>query len=173
MEKYNKEIHITKDTEEIDFHKTISEMMQYVNASNAIKNVQRGIEYVVQIPVKYKDALEKGEVFLNQNSKTGVLWPTLYKKLENGKREFVDNLPIKEEQMIHGDPFESLANSYHNICLQQQISDLAEKMEQTYRIVESIEHGQLDDRIGTLLAGRDQILRALSFESDERITARY
>ena len=34
---------------------------------------------------------------------------------ENGKRKFVDNLPIKPEEIIHGNPFESIAVSYHNI----------------------------------------------------------
>ena len=48
-------------------------------------------------------------------------------------------------------PFQGIAQSYHNIYLQQQINELAEIMNQTYRVVERIEQGQKDDRIGLLL----------------------
>lgn len=41
-------------------------------------------------------------------------------------------------------------------------------MQKTYRAVERIEQGQLDDRIGLMMAGRDQILLAAGMDDAER-----
>lgn len=152
----------------IDADRILMTLIQYANIGDALSHIEKTVEYVVQIPIKHKDAFEAGEVFINQNSKTGVMWPTLYKTLENGKRQFIDNLPIKQEEILHGNPFESIANSYHNLYMQQQINELADLMNQTYRVVERIEQGQKDDRIGKLTAGRNQILYALHLDEGER-----
>lgn len=167
----NKVMHITPETTDINFEDVLAKLTQYVNVADAISHVEKTVEYVVQIPLKYKDAFQTGEVFINQNQKTGVMWPTLYRTLDSGKRQFVDNMPIKPEQITQGNPFESMAISYHNLYMQQQINNLAEIMNQTYKVVERIEQGQLDDRIGRLIAGRDQILLALSSAPENRILA--
>ena len=168
---YGKVMRVTSDTEGVDVDGILAKLMQYANMADALASVEKTVEYVVQIPIKHKDAFQAGEVFLNQNSKTGVMWPTLYKTLDSGKRQFVDNLPIKQEEIIRGNPFESIAISYHNLYLQQQISDLAEIMNQTYKVVERIEQGQMDDRIGLLLAGRDQILLSMHSAPEDRMAA--
>lgn len=161
-------LHVSEDTEGIDLFGIIARLSQYANVTNAITHVQKEMLYVVQIPVKYQKAFDAGDLMMNQNSKTGVLWPTLYEKLDTGKRKFVDNLPIKQEEVIQGSPFESIAVSYHNIYMQQQINELAELMKQTYKAVERIEQGQMDDRIGLLMAGRDQIVLAMHLEGSEK-----
>lgn len=164
-----KKMHITSDTDGININELLSKMFQYANIGDALAHVENSVKYVVEIPLKHKEAFEAGEVFLNHNSKTNVMWPTLYKKLEDGKRQFVDNLPIKQEEFIQGNPFESIAVSYHNLYLQKQINELSEIMNRTYKAVEQIEHGQMDDRIGLLLAGRDQILLSLHFAPEDRV----
>lgn len=164
-----KSLNIASDNK--DYNSILTKLAQYANIADALAHVEKSAKYVVQIPLKYKEAFEAGDVILNQNSKTGVVWPTLYKKLENGKRQFVDNLPIKEEELISGNPFERTAISYHNLYMQQQINDLAETMHQTYIKVERIEQGQMDDRIGLLMAGRDQIVLSMNLPPDERLRA--
>lgn len=154
---YGEVMHVTSKTKGVNFDDILVKLMQYANMADALAHVEKTVEYVVQIPIKHRKAYQAGEVFINQNSKTGVMWPTLYRKLENGKRQFVDNLPIRQEQIIHGNPFESIAISYHNVYIQRQIHELVEIMDQTYKAVERIEQGQMDDRIGLLLAGKDQI----------------
>lgn len=166
-----KVLNITSSKKDIDFDGVLARLMQYTNMADALAHIERAVEYVVQIPVKHQKAFQAGELFINQNSKTGVMWPTLYKSLEGGKRQFVDNLPIRSEEIIQGNPFESIAIGYHNLYMQQRINELAEIMNQTYRTVERIEQGQKDDRIGFLLAGRDQILLAINSESKERVIA--
>ena len=166
---YDKVLNVTPETEGLDVNGMLAKLFQYANMADALSHVERSIEYVVQIPIKHQEAFDAGKVFINQNSKTGVMWPTLYEKLENGKRKFVDNLPIKQEEIIHGNPFESLAVSYHNLYMQQQITELADALHETYLAVRRIEQGQLDDRIGRLLAGKDQIRFSLNASPEEKI----
>lgn len=66
-----------------------------------------------------------------------------------------DNLPIEvkqgtiaEQAIVQGNPVQELANSHHNMLMQQQVARLTEMVERTYRVVEQIKHGQMDDRIG-------------------------
>lgn len=168
---YGKVLNVTPGMEGFDINGMLAKLMQYANMADALSHVERAIEYVVQIPIKHREAFDAGEVFLNQNTKTGVMWPTLYETLENGKRKFVDNLPIKQEEIIHGNPFESIAVSYHNLHMQKQIAELADALQETYKAVKRIEQGQMDDRIGILMAGRDQIKFALSAPPEERRAA--
>src|SRR5699024_8681241 len=55
------------------------------------------------------------------------------------------------------------------IYMQQQIAELADALQETYRAVRRIEQGQMDDRIGLLLAGRDQIRYSLNAAPEEKI----
>ncbi len=166
-----KVLNVTSETKGIDVNGLLGKLLQYANIGDALTHIESRMEYIVQIPLKHKEAFDAGELIINENSKTGVMWPTLYKTLDNGKRQFVDNLPIKQEEILRGNPFQGIAQSYHNLYLQQQINELAEIMNQTYKVVERIEQGQKDDRIGLLLAGRDQILISLKLEAEERNTA--
>ncbi len=168
---YGKVLKVTPGMEGFDINEMIARLMQYANLADALSHIERTIEYVVQIPVKYREAFDTEKVFLNQNTKTGVMWPTLYEKLENGKRKFVDNLPIKQEEITKGNPFESIAVTYHNLYMQQQIAELADALQETYQAVRRIEQGQLDDRIGFLMAGRDQIRYSLNASPEERTAA--
>ena len=165
---FKKIIYITPKTEGVDYNGILAKLAQYINIADSLVHVEKAAKYVVQIPAKYKDAFEAGKVFINQNSKTGVMWPTLYETLDSGKRRFVDNLPIKQEEMLRNNPFESVADSFHNIYMQQQISELSERMALTYETVKRIEQGQLDDRIGLLCSGRNQIIYALEIAKENR-----
>ena len=168
---HGKVLKVTQGMEGFDINGMLTKLMQYANMTNALSHVERTLEYVVQIPIKHREAFDTGTVFLNQNTKTGVMWPTLYETLENGKRKFVDNLPIKQEEIIHGNPFESMAVSYHNLYMQRQIAELADTLQETYQAVKRIEQGQMDDRIGLLMAGRDQIRFSLNASPEEQIVA--
>ena len=162
---------ITEETVDADIPGMLVKLMQYANIGQVVTKIEKGAEYIVQIPLKHKKAFDAGELLMNENMKTGVLWPTLYKKLETGKREFVDNLPVKKELRVKGNPFESIAQGYQNMYLQQQITELAEIMGRTLQVVERIEKGQKDDRVGLMKGAKDEILFALSLRPEECIQA--
>ena len=163
-----KELSVTQETNGLDVDGLLNQLFQYVNIGDILSHVEQRVEYVVQIPLKYEKEFNAKEFFMNENTKTGVMWPTLYKKLDNGKRQFVGNLPIKKEKFTYGNPFQGIAQSYHNIYLQQQMNDLANIMSETYRKVELIEQGQKGDRIGLLRAGQKEIMLSLNLETEER-----
>lgn len=163
-----KVLHVSEHKEGIDFNAVLVRLSQYMNIGDTLVHVKKEMKYVVQIPLKDQKAFEDGKLFLNENSKTGILWPTLYKINDKGKREFVDNLPIKAEETIQGNPFTAVANGYYNICMQGNINELAEKIDRISKKVERIEIGQKDDRIGELRAGKDQILLSIKFDPERR-----
>lgn len=162
-----KVLSVTSKTKGIDIDRILFDLMQYTSIGDELSNIEKTTKYVVQIPLKYQDAFNKGEVFLNQSSKTGITYPTLYHYV-NGKRQFACNLPIKEEEMVNGYSFDNMAIQYQNLYLQRQIKELSQMMEKTYKAVERIEHGQMDDRIGRLHAGRDQILLSFNLDPKDR-----
>lgn len=164
--KGNKILKIYEGMTNIDYAGIIDRLAQYVNIAEIISTIEKSAEYVVQIPVQYQKQYETGEYFINQNKTTGIEWPTLVRKIENGQYRFVDDLPIKKQEFIQGNPFQDICNSFHNICMQQQMAQLSERVEETYRTVKIIERGQQDDRIALIEAGRKEVMLALTLQNE-------
>lgn len=160
-------LRIKKGQEGVDFHGILAQFCQYADIAHSFLHVDKLKQYVVQVPLQYQKAFDAGTYFINQNKKTGVMWPALMEVKEDGRWGFIDNLPIKEQELIHGNPMHDIATNFYNLALQKQIASLAEKVEQTYKIVERIEHGQMDDRIAGLYSGREQIQHAMLLEDPQ------
>lgn len=164
-----KRLYITQDTKTIDFHALLGQIVQCVNMGEILAEIKAGTQYVVQIPAEFQAAYESGEMFIMENMKTGKKWPSLMKIAEDGKYQVVTPLPIAEQAIVQGNPVQELANSHHNMLMQQQVAQLTEMVERTYRVVEQINHGQMDDRIGLLEAGKNGLILAMSMpEGEER-----
>lgn len=134
-----KVLHIKNGQKDVDFRGVLAQLSQYVNIEHTLTHIDRVKQYVVQVPLQYQKALDEGTYFINQNQMTGVMWPSLMEVKESGRWGFVDNLPI------------------------------ADAVERTYKVVERIEHGQMDDRIALLYSGREQIQLAMTLkDSDAR-----
>ena len=163
----NKVLRIIKSMTDVDYMGALDRAAQYVNMANIARTIEKGVEYVVQIPAKYQKQFEAGEYFINKNKTTGIEWPTLMRKAENGQYRFVDDLPIKQQELIKGNPFQDMCNSYHNIVMQQQLAPIADTVAETYETVKMIEVGQQDDRIALIESGKEQILLAMSIQDEE------
>lgn len=161
--KYLKVSGLQKD---INFTGLVDKVAQYVNIADIVSNIEKSAEYVVQIPAKYKDAFDAGEVFINKNKKTGIEWPTLMRKTDNGQYEFVGNLPIKQQEFYRGNPFQEICINYHNIATQQQLAEISQSIVEMYQTVKMIERGQQDDRIALIDAGREQVLLAMTMTDE-------
>lgn len=164
--KGNKILKIHEGMTNIDFAGAVDRLAQYVNIAEIASTIEKGVEYVVQIPAQYQKQYEAGEYFINQNKTTGIEWPTLMRKAETGQYRFVDDLPIKQQEFIQGNPFQDICNSYHNIYMQQQMAQLSERVEETYQTVKMIERGQQDDRVAFIEAGRKEIMLALTLQDE-------
>ena len=157
-----KVLNISEERDQFNYHAILGEVLQFVNLGDILGKIEAGTQYVVQVPVNYQDALNAGELFMMQGKKTGIMWPTLMRIAENGKNEIVQPLPIVEHAYVEGNPLQQISASYYNLLMQQQMAKISQRLEDTYKVVKSIEAGQTDDRIGLLEAGRNGILLALS-----------
>lgn len=163
---YSKVLNVKSSTPDIDFKGIVNQICQYTDILDVISKLKKGTEFVVQIPIDFQAGFDAGEYWIMENAKTGKLWPSLMELGEDGKKHIVTPLSIKKQEFIKGNPARDITQNYHNLYMQQQISELINVMENTYKAVERIEHGQMDDRIARLEAGKQGILLALS-QKDE------
>ncbi len=159
-----KTLRLKKDTPRIDFSKTLGDIIRCLDTANVIKNVKRGIEYVVQVPAEYQAGLEAGK-YTVLAGKDGKQWATLYEVLPNGKHSFACNMPIKPEELVQGNPMHDVSMNMQMMAMQQQLAKLTELVQDTYEAVIRIEQGQTDDRVGKLRAGKEGMEQAILIEN--------
>lgn len=159
---HGKEWLVTEDLPNLTVRQIVNQVLQRVSLGNVISKIERGSEYVVQVPLKFKEAFEKGEVFISQNKDTLQLRPQLSKYNSEGKYEFVGPMDMIERKTFAGDPLHSIADRYQNMAMQQQLNQISELLEMANETVQRIEQGQYADRKGLLVAGKNMICRALS-----------
>ena len=162
-------LHITPVSKGINFNELLEQAVQCVNMGDILSKIHAGTQYVVQIPAEFQSAYESSEMFIMENMKTGKKWPSLMRITEDGKHQVVTPLPIAEQAVVQGNPIQELANIQYQMLVQQQITQLSDMVARTYRLVEQIKDGQMDDRIGLLEAGRKGLLLVMTMpEGDER-----
>lgn len=84
-------------------------------------------------------------------------------------KKYVVEIPamFKDDLQLEGKPMQEVAATYHNIYTQRELAYIATTVEKTYKQVEKIEHGQMDDRIAKLQSGREQILLAMTLKDED------
>ena len=163
---YGKILSINALMQDVDLRGILNKVFQYVDMASVLQKIEKGAEYIVNIPTEFQAGFEAGKYWIMESSKTGKLWPSLMELGEDGRNHIVTPLPIKKRDVIQGNPAKELADHYHNLYLQQQIAELSGLIESTLDTVKRIEHGQMDDRIALLNAGRQGVVLALS-QKDE------
>lgn len=147
---------------DINFNGILANLVQLIDIGKAVGEVEKKIEYVVRIPAKYREQFETGEVFINKNLKSGVEWPTLMKRTEDGRKRFVDNLPIQQKEFVQNNPFHDICKDFNNIYIQQQLQSISESLKEIEEKVQLVIKGQQDDRVAHIEAGRKEIMLGLS-----------
>ena len=144
-----------------DYKKMLAAAIQLFSAADIIGKIQKGAEFIVQVPAQYQAELQAGALEMMHGSKSGKTWATLVRKLADGKQEIVCNCPITEQMRVQGSPIQNLSGVYQNLYMQQKLAELSEQVQEVYDAVLRIEQGQMDDRIGKLISGRNDVLLAL------------
>lgn len=150
-----------------DKKKLLNQMIQNINVADLFNKIEPKTEYIVQFPLEALNDVKSGVTSMNVNSKTGVMWPQLMKKGEDGRTHIAHNLPIKEEIIINGSSLQDFSLTQHNIYMQQQLNNISNQISKVMDTVEKIERGQKTDRIGKLSAGKKQIMYALNLEDEK------
>ncbi len=159
-----KVLSVNRNTPHIDFSQMLARAAQFLNVGDTINKIQKGIQYVVQVPVEHQAELASGAVELMHGSKSGKTWSTLVRKLENGKNEIVCNCPVVEQNIVNGNPVQKFTDAYQNMYMQQKMAELSAQIKEVYDVCLRIEQGQTDDRIGLLESGREDVVRAMMRE---------
>ena len=154
-------LRIKNGLKDVNFSEIIARITQCVDLVHISAHIEKATQYVVQVPIQYQKALNEGTLFINQNKTTGVMWPSLMEITEDGRWKFVANLPIVEKKFLNGNPIQGISLSFFNLALQKQITEIADTVKNIYETIKDIERGQMDDRIGLLLSGREQIQNAM------------
>ena len=87
-------LRLNSKTENIDFSSSLNRFFQFINIADIIAKVQKGAEYIVQIPTEFQQGFDAGEYYMMEGKTTGKMWPTLMKIADSGKPEIVTPLPI-------------------------------------------------------------------------------
>ena len=148
----SKVLQINKSESDIDYMGALDRAAQYVNMANVANTIEKGVKYLVQVPVK------------NTKGASAEL-ASLLKLTENGKLKLVDQLPINQPDQVN--PYQDICNSYHNIVMQQQLGQIAETVSETYETIKMMAVGQHDDRLALIESGKEQILLAMSIQDEE------
>lgn len=156
----------TKEKDTIDGAKMLAAALQMFNAADIMSKVKKGAEYIVQIPAEYQEQLRSGALEMMHGDKSGKTWATIVRKLANGKQKIVANCPITEQMRYQGNTIQGMTNTYQNLYMQQKLAELSEQIKDVYDVVLRIEQGQMDDRIGKLLSGRNDLQLALKNPDD-------
>lgn len=164
---YGKILDIRSSSPDIDFRGALNKVLQYVDIASVLHSIKKGAEYVIQIPTEFQGGFDAGKYWIMENAKTGKMWPTLMEVGADGRNKIVTPLAVKKKDFIQGNPVKDITNNYQNLYLQQQMNELSSLIEDTLQVVQRIEHGQLDDRVGLLEAGRQGILLALSQKDND------
>lgn len=138
-----------------------------LDLQDVVSQIKKGTQYVVQIPQEYRKGLSSGRYTFLQNKNTGKTWATICEKLPNGQTKIVSNCPIKAEDFFKAGQFHNLLNSLSTLMIQQQLSSMSKRLEEVREMVERIEKGQRTDRVGKIIAGKDQICSALRAKDAE------
>ncbi|MBQ6502303.1 MAG: hypothetical protein IJI57_00140 [Flexilinea sp.] len=150
----------------VDTEDLFGKIAGLLRMEDIIKNVQKGVHFVVKIPEQFIEAYNRGDLKMLE-SQDGTNWASLYKINESGRYEFVANLPVQEESFIQGNPFQDFSANLQTMMIQKQLSALKEAIKDVAETVQRIEQGQTDDRIGLIISGRDQIIAALENKDPE------
>lgn len=87
-----------------DYMKMLAAAVQLFSAVDIIGKIQKGAEFIVQVPAQYQAELQAGVLEMMHGSKSGKTWATLVRKLADGKQEIVCNCPITEQMRVQGNP---------------------------------------------------------------------
>ena len=145
----------------------MAELVQYIEMADILNRIDPDKKYVLEIPSLLKNQMHAGE-FLKNHGKSGErILSSLIEKIDDEGSRLVGNMPLKDDLSLTGKPMQEVAMTYHNIYTQRELTYIANTVEKTYKQVEQIEHGQMDDRIAKLQSGREQILLAMSLKDEE------
>lgn len=125
---------------------------------SSLSSVKESVKYVVDIAPEKLKAIEEGTLGFNVR-KDGKILAQTTRINENGKKVIDSNLPMHVENSFD---VSSLISSLGSLCMQAQLQQIRAELADIKEACARIEKGQHDDRVGSVIGGRDSLEQALS-----------
>lgn len=112
-----KVLRISRHNSGLDFKGMLAAAVQMFSAADIIGKIQKGAEFIVQVPAQYQADLQAGTLEMMHGAKSGKTGATLVRNLADGKQEIVCNCPITEQMRVQGNPIQNLSGVYQNLYM--------------------------------------------------------
>jgi len=142
-------------TDEIIWYKLIAEMAEEAKLLVLAGEVAPEGSYVLELPAKAFDSLGDGIINL-LNGDIGEFAGSLFESI-GGEKIFKGNLPVQDPRELDAKTLKGVSESLHNVAVQQQMAAIAMELEDIRESTKKIETGMRDDRMGEILAAKDQL----------------
>lgn len=127
-------------------------------------------EYVARFSKKAQEGLDSGE-FKLMAKKTGEILGDVMGKSETSNRMVVKEKHTLVERTVPGvtsaQQAQTISADLYNIALQQQMAEVAAKLDEMIEVAKRIEQGQQDDRVALIEAAERELRLAAVAEDEE------
>ena len=127
-------------------------------------------EYVARFSKKAQEGLDSGE-FKLMTKKTGEILGDVMGKSEASNRMVVKERPVLVERTVPNVTSEqqaqTISSDLYSIALQQQMAEVAAKLDEMIEVAKRIEQGQQDDRIALIEAAERELRQAAVSKYEE------
>jgi hypothetical protein len=142
----------------------LNELAFAITSSKNLIDINPEHIYVAKFPKDILQKLKTGEYKI-MKSKSGDLLSNVIDKNLPANKNIVHNIRLKE---LNLNRMQNLANNMMSMAMQQQLAEISEELADIKAITVSIKRGQILDRIGFILSGRQQLEVALQASKKNR-----
>lgn len=155
------------------YKKNIDEVLFYLSEITSVKEnleqiIKPDIIYRAEIPKEIMNKLKSGQYDIMKTTK-GELLSNIIDTTKPKNRNIVHQLRLCNDTPDISHNLQSLMNNISNIAVQRQIAEISNKLEECNEKLNSIQRGQLTDRLGKIYGGKDQIEQAFKMSDDNNL----
>lgn len=143
---------------------TLTEVLAGISNIKEIINPEK--LYIAKFPKDVMVKIDSGQ-YAVMKDKSGEILSTIIDTNLPKNRNIVHQLRLEEINPNLNDKVKDLGSNVTNIAIQQQLAELTQMLIQIQTIVLEIKRGQMTDRIGLVLSGKNQLEQALQLNSTD------
>lgn len=145
----------------------VNSIIDILSGTNNIKDIISPEKvYIVKFPKDVLDKIESGQ-YAVMKDKTGEILSTIIDTTLPKNRNIVHQLRMDEIDPNIKEKIKNLGTNITNIAIQQQLADLSRMLLKIQTIVLEVKRGQMTDRIGLILSGKNQLEQALQLQDSD------
>lgn len=136
----------------------LSEVTSGINNLNDIIDPDK--LYIAKFPKDVLDKINNGQ-FDIMKTKSGDLLSTIIDKTAPANKNIVHQLRLEEIDPSFSQKVQNLSTNVANIAIHIQLAEVSEMLSEIQALSEDIKRGQVIDRIGLVISGKNQLEQAM------------